>query len=235
MGEGVGEVAEGPAVRVELLLEAAGRRRRPARARAARSRRCRAACPCRPRSTEMTVRVSSRGASRLPEMLVPPPNGITTASASSAALRTRRPRSSSPGRTTTSGSRPRSPRRCRMRSRRLLPRAWTTRSRASSETYASPTAALERGAERAAQLRRGDVEVGEGERPRGRLRDVDPEVLRRNGRKLGLSSWENETPSSPHPHHFIAPCSAGRVATAVMAPTLLKELRGWDSNPQPIG
>ena len=42
----------------------------------------------RSRSTEITVRASSRGASRLPEMLVPPPNGITTASASSAARST---------------------------------------------------------------------------------------------------------------------------------------------------
>ena len=52
---------------------------------AATRRRSRGPGPCRPMSTETTVRSSSAGASRLPEMLVPPPNGMSTASASRAA------------------------------------------------------------------------------------------------------------------------------------------------------
>ena len=42
----------------------------------------------RPRSSEMTGRSSSAGACRLPEMLLPPPNGISTASAATTASTT---------------------------------------------------------------------------------------------------------------------------------------------------
>ena len=143
-------------------------------------------------------------------MLVPPPNGITTASASSAALQDlddrvlvsraarRRP-----------ARRPRSPRRWRTRSRRLLPRAWTTRSSGSSETYSSPTA-------RSSAARRSSLSCGSGtsssSNASGRAEVLSTSIPRcfpRNGLKPGLSSWEKETPSSPHPHHFIAAVLAG--------------------------
>ena len=68
-----------------------------------------------------TGRVSSRGGSRLPAMLVPPPKGMSTASAASTACSTPSTSRSSAGKTTTSGGRPRSPRRTRTRSRRLFP------------------------------------------------------------------------------------------------------------------
>ena len=60
-----------------------------------------------------------------------------------------------------------------------------------------------------------------------------PRCCLMKGPKAGLSSCEKATPSSPQPHHFIAVVAAGRVAVALMAPTLPSS--GWDSNPQPFG
>ena len=51
----------------------------------------------RPMSTEITGRVSSGGACRLPEMLLPPPNGISTALAATARSTTSCTSSSLPG------------------------------------------------------------------------------------------------------------------------------------------
>ena len=117
----------------------------------------------------MTVRVSSRGASRLPEMLVPPPNGITTASASSAARRTSATSASVAGAHDDVGD------------------AAEVAAALADEVAQALAAgvdhavvgvvgdvrladrALERGAQVAGQLRLGDVELGEGERARGRL------------------------------------------------------------------
>ena len=148
VGEAVGEVAERPAAGVELAPRGRGRRSRPARARAGSAGSISSTRSRRPMSTDTTVRgLALAGASRLPEMFVPPPNGITTASASSAALRTAVTAASSPGRTTTSGTRPMSPRRWRTRSRRLLPRAWPTRSAGSVERCGRADGRLERGVE----------------------------------------------------------------------------------------
>ena len=60
---------------------------------------------------------------------------------------------------------------------------------------------LERGTQRVAQLRRGDVEVVEGERPRGRSSSTSiPRCSRRNGRKLGLVVvGERDTLVTPPP------------------------------------
>ena len=183
----------------------------------------------------MTVRVSSRGASRLPEMLVPPPNGITTASASSAALRISTTAVSSPGRTTTSGhSAEVAAALADEVAQALAARVDHTVEGVVGDVLIAHRA-LERGAQRVAQLRRGDVEVSEGERAGRGLRDVDPEVLlkERPEARLVVVGERDTLFTPPPPLH--RRWSAGRVATAVMAPTLLKELRGWDSNPQPIG
>ena len=98
VGEAVGEVAERPALRVELLLERRAEHAGldPGEARhvvdlehAVHAAHVDARRPCAPRRP---------GASRLPEMFVPPPNGITTASASSAARMIATTSSSCPGR-----------------------------------------------------------------------------------------------------------------------------------------
>jgi hypothetical protein len=160
-------------------------------------------------STETIVRVSCGGASRLPEMFVPPPNGITTASAAIAARSTASTAASSPGRTTTSGTRPTSPLRWRTRSRRLLPRACTTRSSASVETKSTPTASSS--APRSASPSAGSAIVSSSkatERVVGRATS-SPSTRWMNPRSSGLSSWVNATPSRPQPHHFMPPTARG--------------------------
>ena len=120
--EAVGKVAAGPALGVELALEVgaedAGLHARQLRRGVDRQHPVQAAHVDRDHGPRL---LQARPA-RLPEMLDPPPNGITTASCSRAAATTAATSSSSAGRTTTSGSRPRSPRRWRIRSVRLLPR-----------------------------------------------------------------------------------------------------------------
>ena len=96
VGEAVGEVAERPSLRVELALDVRAERagldagEAGGRVDGEHSR-------SRVTSSEMTVRCSCVGASRLPEMLVPPPNGMSTASASRAARMTAATSSSSAG------------------------------------------------------------------------------------------------------------------------------------------
>ena len=158
----------------------------------------------RPMSIEITGRPSSGSAARLPEMLDPPPNGITTASCSRAALTTAATWSSSAGRTTTSGSRPRSPRRWRIRSVRLLPRPCTTRSWSSVETCSAPRAssssALSLAGSPAGGISRSSKEMA---LVPGR-RTSRPRKRSMKGASSGLPSWVKETSSSPQPHHFIA-------------------------------
>ncbi len=129
-----------------------------------------------PRSTEMIVRDSPGGASRLPEMFVPPPNGIRTASASMPARSTAATACSSSGRTTASGIRPMSPLRWRTRSRRLLPRAWTTRSWGSVETPSVPAARSSADRSSSRERRLGNAELVEGDRTGAGPFDVDLEV-----------------------------------------------------------
>ena len=75
----------------------------------------------RPRSTETTARCSPGIGSSDPAMLLPPPNGISTASFATTASTTASTAASSFGYTTTSGTRGRSPARTLIRSRMLLP------------------------------------------------------------------------------------------------------------------
>ena len=125
----------------------------------------------------MTVRVSSRGASRLPEMLVPPPNGITTASASSAALEDLDDRGLVAGPDHDVGH----PAEVATALPDEVAQALAARVDHAVEGVVGdvlvPHRPLERGTQRVAQLRRGDVELSEGERAGRGLRDVDPEVL----------------------------------------------------------
>ena len=170
-------MAEGPAAGVELLLEAravdAGLHAREPRGLV---------------DLEQPVHAAEVDRDDRARLLAAAPRGCRRCSCRRrTGSRPRRPRAprcristtavSSPGRTTTSGTRPRSPRRWRTRSRRLLPRAWTTRSSGVVGDVLVAHRALERGAQLVAQLRLGDVELGEGERARRGLRDVDPEVL----------------------------------------------------------
>ena len=164
----------------------------------------------RPMSTDTTVRGSPAGASRLPEMFVPPPKGITTASASSAASRTAVTAASSPGRTTTSGTRPMSPRRWRTRSRKLLPRACPTRSAGSVETYGAPTAASSAACSSPASDGSG---ISRSSKRSARVTTRPMSMSRwwrMNGRSAGLSAWVKPAPSTPQPHHFIS--GRGRAA-----------------------
>ena len=78
VGEAVGEVAEGPAAGVELLLEVGALARRPGCGRGRSPRRCRGPSSRRPMSSETTVRSSVGSGSRLPTMLLPPPKGMST-------------------------------------------------------------------------------------------------------------------------------------------------------------
>ena len=153
-------------------------------------------------STDTTGRPSSSGGSRLPEMFVPPPNGISTQSSFNAAPTMASTSGSPPGRTTASGTRPTSPLRWRTRSRRHFPRAWTTRSSGSVDT--SPTAA-------SSSARRSSGRFGSATstssngigRAVGRSMSTSSH-LRMNGASSGLSSWVNATCSCPQPHHFMA-------------------------------
>ena len=144
-------------------------------------------------SIEITGRFSPGSAARLPEMLDPPPNGITTASCSRAALTTAATWSSSAGRTTTSGSRPRSPRRWRIRSVRLLPRPCTTRSWSSVETCSAPRAssssALSPAGSPAAGISRSSKAMA---LVPGR-RTSRPRTRSMKGASSGLPSWVKET------------------------------------------
>ena len=155
-------------------------------------------------STEITGRVSPGSASRLPEMLDPPPNGITTASFSTAALTMAATSSSVAGRTTTSGSRPRSPRRWRIKSVRLLPRPCTTRSRSSVETCSGPTASTRSALSPAESAVAGISRSSKARAPVPGRRTSRLRTRSMKGARSGLPSWLNETSSSPHPHHFIA-------------------------------
>ena len=178
-------------------------------------------------SSEMTVRRSCAGASRLPEMLVPPPNGISTASASRAARMTAATSSSSAGLTTTSGSRPRSPPRCRTRSRRLLPRAWTTRSSGSVDRP-SPTAVSRAAARAASSDGSGMLQAVERGRPRDRAADVDVEVAlqERPERRLVLVREGDALVSPPPPpHRGLRPPSFS--VTAHDAPPAVGDLTPW--------
>ena len=118
----------------------------------------------------MTVRVSSRGASRLPEMLVPPPNGITTASASSAALQDLDDRGLVTGPHHDVGH----PAEVAAALADEVAQALAARVDDAVERVVGDVLlahrALERGAQVVAQLRLGDVELVEGERPRRGLR-----------------------------------------------------------------
>ena len=96
MSEAVREVSQRPATRAELLFEV--------RALDARLNACQAGLSSmsitwfsRPRSSEMTSRVSSSGTLRLPEKLVPPPYGMITASAATARSTMSCTSASSPG------------------------------------------------------------------------------------------------------------------------------------------
>ena len=102
---------------------------------------------------------------------------------------------------------------------------------------------LERRTQVVAQLRlEGPSSCTECRRVRAeRLVDVEfsPRCSMRNGRKagLGLSSWcEREHPLRPSPTTSSHRARPRRGATAVMPrPYSTQELGGWDSNPQPIG
>ena len=138
-------------------------------------------------STETTGRCSSAGASRLPEMFEPPPNGITTASASSAAAMTASTAASSPGRTTTSGSRPRSPRRWRTRSLQALAAGVDD----ALERLGRHVLGADRRLQRRAQAVRagaasGSVELAERDRARRRALDVDRQMALEERPERGL-------------------------------------------------
>ena len=197
---------------LEVGAEDAGLHARQAR----RRRRSRARGPGgrgRPRSP---CGVSSSGASRLPEMFVPPPNGMTH--------RVGGQRRGQDGRDLglvgraaprRRGAARASPRRWRTRSRRLLPRACTTRSNGVGRTRAprrprprarpAARARAPRRARRASSKARG----GSVTRPRS-----SPRWRSTNGPSAGLSSALNATPSSPHPPHFIAAIAHLPVAVA---------------------
>ena len=137
-------------------------------------------------------------------MLDPPPNGITTASSSRAALTTAATSSSPAGRTTTSGIRPRSPRRWRIRAVRLLPLPCTTRSRSVVENCSGPTASSRSALRRAGSAAAG---ISRSSKPMALVpgrRTSRPRTRSMKGASSGLPSWVKKTSSSPQPHHFIA-------------------------------
>ena len=204
VGEAVGEVPERPAPGVELLLEVRGRARRPAPAPGARRRRSSSTRSRRPRSTETIGGRSSSGrleaAGDVGAAAEGDDDGVGVQRRRAGS---RRPRPRRRAQTTTSGRRPRSPRRTRTRSRRLLPHAWTTRSSASVETCAAPTARLERGQQAVgratARGRRGRRRPPAG----SRAGEVDAEVARTKGARPACPRGVNAMCSSPQPHHFI--------------------------------
>ena len=207
--EAVGEVAERPALRVQLLLQRgaehagldprddASRCRSTARGP---SRRGRPRSPCASRSG---------GASRLPEMFVPPPNGMTTASASTAASQ-----EGGHGLLVAPGG---PPRRAGGRDRRhacgrgragSCRGAWTTRSRGVGGHLPLPDRPLQRrrGARRGARARRRSS-CSKPTAARDGREASTAMCCWRKGPRAGLSSCVNETPSFPQPHHFIRPMS----------------------------
>ena len=151
------------------------------------------------------MRRSCAGASRLPEMLVPPPKGMSTASASSAARRTAATSSSSAraddhvraaGRARRGDAGRGRAGSCRERG----PPGRADRSTRSRSPTASSSAADRSGDSDGSGILRPSKAAGrEVSRVTSRSR-----LLCRNGPRAGLSSWENETLSSPHPDHFIA-------------------------------
>ena len=207
-------------LRVELRLELAGRRRRPARARAARWRRSRARGPAGSRSTEITGAASrsrggleaagdagaaaerdhhgvglERGAQdALDLVLVGRPDDGVGEPAEVAAALAHEVAQALAARVDDAVERVVGDVRGRLRARRAARRAICG---------AGMSRSLERDrrARRCARRRR-------------------PRCSRRNGASAGLSSCVKATPSSPQPHHFMAAARAGRVATAVMASNL---------------
>ena len=109
-----------------------------------------------------------------------------TASCSRAAPTTAATWSSPAGRTTTSGSRPRSPRRWRIRSVRLLPRPCTTRSGPRWRLLGSD-GFLELGPQAGRERGRRDLQVLEGDGARARPAHVKAEDTLDERRQLGLA------------------------------------------------
>src|SRR5215217_5578719 len=155
-------------------------------------------------STEITGRGSPASGSRLPEMLEPAPNGMTTASWSRAACTMPTTWPSAPGRTTTSGRRPRSPRRWRTRSVRLLPRPCTTRSWSRVDTCSAPTASARRALSSPGSCVAGTSRSENLIAAMPGRRTSSSSTRWMNGASSGFPSWLNATSSAPQPHHFIA-------------------------------
>ena len=140
----------------------------------------------RPRSTDSTGRGSSGGASRLPEMLLPPPNGISTASSATATSTIRCTSASSPGYSTTSGIRGMSAVRSRTRSRRLLPYVCTIRVWGSVCRCPWPTMSLNGALQVLAEFRFRDRQRRQIMGNDGRDGDVEVHRLGHERREAGL-------------------------------------------------
>ena len=176
VGEAVGEVAERPARRVELLLEVGAERAGldPGEARrvvdlehAVHARPCRPRRPC---------ASSSAGASRLPEMFVPPPNGMSDGVGVERRAHDRLDLASLPGRTTTSGRRPRSPRAVADEvAQALAARVDDAVQRVGRDVRRRRRPPRARRAGRR-EDRLGDVELVEADRPRGEAVDAHVDV-----------------------------------------------------------
>ncbi len=136
-------------------------------------------------------------------MLVPPPNGMTTTSCAMAAAMIATTSSSVSGYTIRSGRRPRSPRRMRRRSRRLLPYVCTTRSIGSDVIWPGRRTCSSAVAN-ASPTTGGSIESSSKSITwsLGPSRSM-PSWSRTNGARSGLSSWVKDTRSSPQPHHFM--------------------------------
>src|SRR3954464_265776 len=99
-------------------------------------------------------------------------------------------------------------------SRRLLPRACTTRSIGSVDTYSAPTACSSAARRASGRPGSGISSAWKGTGVDVRRSRSSRRCRRKNEPSSGLSSCVKATPARPHPHHFI-PARGERVGSAV--------------------
>ena len=207
VGEGVGEVAEGPALGVELALELrperAGLHLGEPRLGVDREHAVHPAHVDRDHGARL-VRPAPRGCR---EMFEPPPNGITTASAVERGGEHGRDLSSSPGRTTQSGRRPTSPAAVAHQvAQALAARVDDAVHRVGGDVRRRRRPPSRRSDSAGVQARR--ASMGTSANATGApwpARCPSRGAARMNGRSAGLSASLNAVVSSPHPHHFMMP------------------------------
>src|SRR6185312_13442387 len=96
-----------------------------------------------------------------------------------------------------------SPARSRSKSRTLLPYVCTIRSRSSWMAFSAPTAPVSSSSSSALIIGAGTGSSSSDKGAVGLVFTSRSMALITNGRKAGLSSWWNATPSTPQPHHFM--------------------------------